>query len=63
MKLVVATLFCMSLSLPAADGPARLHIVGVSHMALYVHDLAKARAFYKDFLGFDEPYSLTNKDG
>ena len=23
----------------------------------------KTRAFYKTFLGFDEPYSLTNKDG
>ena len=23
-------------------------------MALYVSDLAKARAFYKDFLGFEE---------
>jgi catechol 2,3-dioxygenase-like lactoylglutathione lyase family enzyme len=30
---------------------------------LYVHDLDKTRAFYKQFLGLDEPYSLTNKDG
>src|SRR5271165_6519536 len=63
MKFVVATVLGTSLSLLAADGPARPHIVGVSHIALYVHDLAKTRAFYKDFLGFDEPYSLTNKDG
>ena len=32
-------------------------------MAFYVHDMEKTRAFYKDFLGFDEPYSLTNQDG
>ena len=32
-------------------------------MALYVHDMEKTRSFYKTFLGFDEPYSLTNKDG
>src|SRR5260370_27905691 len=25
--------------------------------------MEKTRAFYKDFLGFAEPYSLTNKDG
>ena len=63
MKLAfVATLFA-SLSLLAADEPKRPHIIGLSHIALYVHDLDKSRAFYKDFLGFDEPYSLTNKDG
>jgi len=38
-------------------------IVGLSHIALYVHDLEKSRAFYKDFLGFAEPYSLPNPDG
>jgi lactoylglutathione lyase len=47
----------------AADAAVRPHIIGLSHMALYVHDIAKSRAFYKDFLGFAEPYSLTNKDG
>lgn len=32
-------------------------------MALYVSDLQKARAFYKDFLGYEEPYSLKWDDG
>jgi catechol 2,3-dioxygenase-like lactoylglutathione lyase family enzyme len=42
----------------------RPEITGVSHLALYVHDLDKSRAFYKDFLGFAEaPYVKTNKDG
>ena len=49
--------------LHAADAPKRPHTTGLSHMALYVHDLEKSRAFYKDFLGFAEPYSLTNQDG
>jgi lactoylglutathione lyase len=31
-------------------------------MALYVSDLAKARVFYKDFLGYAEPYVLKAKD-
>ena len=32
-------------------------------MALYVRDLEKARAFYKDFLGYEEPYALKRDDG
>ncbi|MGI8745338.1 MAG: VOC family protein [Bryobacteraceae bacterium] len=47
----------------AADQPKRPKILGVAHMALYVSDLAKARAFYKDFLGFAEPFALQRKDG
>jgi lactoylglutathione lyase len=39
-------------------------ITGVSHMALYVHDLDKSRAFYTNFLGFAQaPYVKKNKDG
>ena len=32
-------------------------------MALYVSDLTKARQFYKDFLGYDEPFALKSEDG
>ncbi len=63
MKFALATVLCGSLSLLAADAPKRPQIVGLSHIAFYVHDMEKTRAFYKDFLGFAEPYSLTNKDG
>lgn len=41
----------------------RPRITGVAHMALFVRDVNKARAFYKDFLGFAEPFSLLNDDG
>ena len=41
----------------------RPKILGVAHMALYVSDLGKARQFYKDFLGYDEPYTLNGKTG
>jgi catechol 2,3-dioxygenase-like lactoylglutathione lyase family enzyme len=47
----------------AADAPPRPRITGVAHIALYVHDMEKARWFYKDFLGFDEPFSLNKPDG
>ncbi len=43
--------------------PVRPKIKGVAHIALFAHDYEKARAFYRDFLGFEEPYSLTNADG
>ena len=32
-------------------------------MAIYVKDLAKARQFYEDFLGFGEPFTLPAKGG
>jgi lactoylglutathione lyase len=63
MKYIFAAVIFASLSSFAADEPKRPAITGLSHIALYVHDLEKTRAFYKDFLGFAEPYSLTNKDG
>ena len=37
--------------------------MGVAHMALYVSNLEKARAFYKDFLGYEESYTLKRDDG
>jgi lactoylglutathione lyase len=43
--------------------PQRPHLTGLSHIALFVHDIEKSRRFYKDFLGFDEPYFVTNQDG
>ena len=41
----------------------RPRILGVAHIALYVSDLSKARAFYEDFLGFEEPISLERGEG
>jgi acetyl esterase/lipase/catechol 2,3-dioxygenase-like lactoylglutathione lyase family enzyme len=42
---------------------SRPKITGVAHIALAVHDIEKSRAFYKDFLGYGEPFQLDNKDG
>lgn len=38
-------------------------IVGMAHMAYYVTDLGRARAYYEGFLGFQEAFSLKNPDG
>jgi catechol 2,3-dioxygenase-like lactoylglutathione lyase family enzyme len=41
----------------------RPHILGISHGAVYVHDLSRARAFYEGFLGFGESLTLKGQDG
>jgi catechol 2,3-dioxygenase-like lactoylglutathione lyase family enzyme len=58
----------LALVASCATGPAHApargpRILGVAHMALYVSDLGKARAFYEDFLGFEEAYKLPRPDG
>jgi len=63
LELPLALLLCGSVPVRAAEPVQRPPITGLSHIALYVHDIAKSRAFYKDFLGFEEPYSLTNQEG
>src|SRR3954452_8427067 len=47
----------------SAEEPARPPILGVAHISLFAHDYEKSRAFYRDFLGYDEPFSLKNTDG
>jgi catechol 2,3-dioxygenase-like lactoylglutathione lyase family enzyme len=37
-------------------------ITGVAHIALYVKSIDQAKAFYENFLGFAEPYSLKKPD-
>ena len=63
-RLAVALLLTVFLdsSLTAVE-VKRPRILGVAHMALFVSDLPKARAFYKDFLGYEEPYVLKREDG
>lgn len=61
MRILTSVLIASSLC--AGGEVKRPRILGVAHMALYVSDLAKARSFYKDFLGFDEPFALKRNDG
>jgi catechol 2,3-dioxygenase-like lactoylglutathione lyase family enzyme len=58
---VAALLFSTTILWPQT--PQRPHILGVAHIAVFAHDYEKSRSFYGDFLGFEEPYSLKNKDG
>jgi catechol 2,3-dioxygenase-like lactoylglutathione lyase family enzyme len=59
-------LFFLALALvaPVAAQPVeRPKILGIAHIALRVSDIEKSRAFYKDFLGFGEPFLLNKPDG
>jgi hypothetical protein len=42
--------------------PSRPLILGVAHIAFQVSDLAKARAFYGELLGYDEPFQIRRED-
>ena len=62
-----AALFSLLAALTAApagaqDAPKRPRITGISHAAFYVSDMAKARAFYEGFLGYESPFSIPRKD-
>lgn len=69
MKMVCRLVVCglifliFSSALTPSEAVRRPRILGIAHVAFYVSDLAKARAFYKDFLGYDEPFSLKRPDG
>src|SRR3989442_13933472 len=63
-RLAACLILAVSFTGPlTAQQVKRPRILGVAHMALFVSDLQKARAFYKDFLGYDEPYVLKREDG
>jgi catechol 2,3-dioxygenase-like lactoylglutathione lyase family enzyme len=51
-------------SLRAQDGaPARPRILGLAQVAFYVHDIEVSRKYYRDFLGYEEAYTLKKPDG
>ncbi len=60
MKLFIGLLFA---SLLFGQEAKRPRILGVAHIALYVSDIEKSRAFYKDFLGYGESFLLNKPDG
>jgi len=55
--------FLLTATFSGQTDASRPRILGVAHIALYSSDLAKARAFYEDFLGFQELATLQRDDG
>src|SRR5215475_2449147 len=61
---VIPLLLMLLVSDPQGTGQVkRPRILGLAHVALFVSDLPKARAFYEDFLGYQESYVLKRDDG
>jgi lactoylglutathione lyase len=56
-------LLCLAILAMAAGGPNRPRLTGVAHMALRISDVDAARAFYRDFLGYQESREVKNPDG
>jgi catechol 2,3-dioxygenase-like lactoylglutathione lyase family enzyme len=57
MKFTLLFLSLAVAGLHGQDAP-RPRILGVPHVAFRVHDIEASRHFYKDFLGYAEPFSI-----
>ena len=60
---VLILLTSFGVTMGFADAPKRPRVLGISHMAVFVSDLDKAREFYEDLLGYAEPFNLKRDDG
>ncbi len=59
----VLSFYLLTALLVFAQEPKRPRITGDAHVALSVADVEKSRGFYKDFLGYSEPFDLKKPDG
>lgn len=57
-RLTLAIALLGVLPLAAQQPPARPRIVGMPHVNFRVHDIEASRHFYKDFLGYSEPFDI-----
>src|SRR4051812_19899067 len=58
---LIALALCASLA--TAEDVKRPRVTGVAHIAIYAHDVDKTLAFYRDFLGYAEPFRLNRGGG
>ena len=63
LRIMFAGLLCLALAVLTVAAQKRPKILGVGHMAIFVSDVEKSRGFYRDWLGFQEPFDLKNLDG
>ena len=61
MRLAIVAAICAALA--SGQEVQRPRLTGVAHIGLYAHDIEKSRAFYTDFLGFQEVFPQKNADG
>jgi catechol 2,3-dioxygenase-like lactoylglutathione lyase family enzyme len=64
-SILLVCLLSMRLIQPmlASSAAKRPPIVGIAHVAFQVSNSAKARAFYGDLLGYEEPFRLFQENG
>jgi lactoylglutathione lyase len=67
MKIILLSLIVFLLVIPVMSQESRdlkrPPVTGVAHTAFYTKDVESARKFYKDFLGYAEPFSLMTANG
>ncbi|HET7216005.1 MAG TPA: VOC family protein [Terriglobia bacterium] len=66
MKTKMCWLLALFIVVPLSGAQAavkRPKILGIARVAFYVSNLLSTQAYYKEFLGFGEPYDLKNEDG
>jgi catechol 2,3-dioxygenase-like lactoylglutathione lyase family enzyme len=63
LKFVLLAFGLAALRLAADDTSRNFHIPAFYHVGFWVRDIEKSRAFYKNYLGFDEPYDLHRASG
>ena len=63
MKKAISLLVPLLVAACVAQQAKRPPITGVAHISLFVHNIEQSRHFYKDLLGFEEPFQLDKPDG
>lgn len=67
VRMIALSMMCCLFALPAISQETqafkRPPITGVAHASFYTKDVESARKFYKDFLGYAEPFSLMAANG
>lgn len=58
----MVSILCAFAGLQAQE-VSRPRILGVPHVAFRVHDIEASRHFYRDFLGYSEPFDIKAPDG
>ncbi|HXB02619.1 MAG TPA: VOC family protein [Opitutaceae bacterium] len=61
--LIVLAFGLAAIRLPADGASRNFHLPALYHVGFWVRDIGKSRAFYKNYLGFDEPYDLHRANG
>jgi lactoylglutathione lyase len=60
---VTVAVVALAASFAPAEEPKRPKVTGVAHIAVYAHDVDKTLAFYRDLLGYAEPFRLNRGSG